>query len=59
VANSILNLERFSLGLDYLQRYPSLINAITPAEILETAQRYINPKNLIIVSAGSKSKRKR
>jgi zinc protease len=59
VANSILNLERFSLGLDYLQRYPSLVNAITPAEILETAQRYINPKNLIIVSAGSKSKRKR
>jgi zinc protease len=57
VANSILNLERFNLGLDYLQRYPELVNAITPAEILETAQRYINPLNLIIVSAGSKPKR--
>jgi len=57
VANSILNLERFNLGLDYLQRYPDLVNAITPAEILETAQCYINPKNLIIVSAGSKPKR--
>jgi zinc protease len=57
VANSILNLERFNLGLDYLQRYPNLVNAISPAEILETAQRYINPLNLIIVSAGSKPKR--
>lgn len=57
VANSILNLERFNLGLDYLQRYPALINAITPEQILETAQRYVNPKNLIIVSAGSKPKR--
>lgn len=57
VANSILNLERFNLGLDYLQRYPDLVNAITPVKILETAQRYINPNNLIIVSAGSKPKR--
>jgi zinc protease len=57
VANSILNLERFNLGLDYLQRYPDLVNAITPAIILETAQRYINPNNLIIVTAGSKPKR--
>lgn len=59
VANSILNLERFNLGLDYLQRYPGLVNAITPEKILETAQRYINPMNLIIVSAGSKLKRTR
>ena len=59
VANSILNLERFNLGLDYLQRYPALINAITPEQILETAQLYINPKNLIIVSSGSKPKRNR
>ncbi len=57
VANSILNLERFNLGLDYLQRYPDLVNAITPEQILETAKRYINPLNLIIVSAGSKPKR--
>ncbi len=59
VANSILNLERFNLGLDYLQRYPALVNSITPEKILETAQSYINPKNLIIVSAGSKPKRKK
>ena len=57
VANSILNLERFNLGLDYLQRYPGLVNEITPEAILEAARHYIDPQKLIIVSAGSKSKK--
>ena len=55
VANSILNLERFNLGLDYLQRYSQLINAVTPSAILEVARQYIHPDALIIVSAGTGS----
>ena len=58
VANSILNLERFDLGLDYLQRYPSLIRAITTEDILHAAQRFIDPDKLIIVSAGPESKKR-
>ncbi len=56
VANSILNLERFNLGLDYLQRYPGLVNQVTPDEILAAARTYIDPEKLIIVSAGSNNK---
>lgn len=56
VANSILNLERFNLGLDYLQRYPGLVNEVTPELILSAARRYIDPEKLIIVSAGSNLK---
>lgn len=52
VANSILNLERFNLGLDYLQKYPEKVRQITPADILETARAYIDPEKLVIVSAG-------
>ncbi len=52
VANSILNLERFDLGLDYLQRYPSLIRAVTREQIMEAARLHIDPEKLIIVSAG-------
>lgn len=52
VANSILNLERFELGLDYPQRYPALIRAITREQILEAAMLHIDPQNLVIVSAG-------
>ena len=56
VANAILNLERFDLGLDYLRRYPALVRAITPEEILAVAKRYIDTQKLIIVSAGPGTK---
>lgn len=53
VAAALLNLERYGLGLDYYLRYPDLIGAVTPAEILETAQRYLNPDCLAIATAGT------
>ncbi len=52
VAGALLNLERFQLGLDYYQRYPSLINAVTPDAIQETAGRYLDPGRLGIAVAG-------
>jgi len=56
VANSLLNLERFDLGLDFLQRYPSLIRAVTREQILETARKYIDPECLVTVIAGPDEK---
>lgn len=53
VAAALLNLERYELGLDYYQRYPDLVNAVTAGEILETAQRYLNPNCLAIATAGT------
>ena len=53
VASALLNLERYNLGLDYYQRYPDLIKAITPAEILKTAQHYLHPDRLAIAIAGT------
>ena len=53
VASALLNLERYQLGLDYYLSYSDLINAVTPAEILETAQRYLNPDRLAIATAGT------
>jgi len=52
VANALLNLERFQLGLDYYRQYPARVGAITVADVLETARHYLNPDNLVIVSAG-------
>ena len=56
VANSILNLERFNLGLDYFQRYNSLVNEVTPEKVLEIAREYIHPEKLVIVSSGTTGK---
>jgi zinc protease len=55
VGNAILNLERFQLGLDYYRRYPQMVGEVTPAMILEAAQRYIDPAKLAIISAGTES----
>jgi zinc protease len=56
VANGILNLERFNLGLDYYQLYADRVMAVTPEKVLEVAQKYIHPEKLVIVSAGSSVK---
>lgn len=52
VANALLNVERFQLGLDYYQRYPAMVRAVTPEDVLETARRYWNPDRLAIISSG-------
>ena len=52
VASNIIRMQRYNLGLNYLREMPAMINAITPHEILKTAQRYINPEKLVIVTAG-------
>jgi len=52
LANAILTIERFKLGLDYYQKYAELVRAISPQMILDTAQKYLHPDRLVIASAG-------
>ncbi len=52
VASALLNIERYDLGLDYYRRYPDLVRAVTPDEVLAAARKYINPDRLVISSAG-------
>jgi zinc protease len=52
VANALLNIERFTLGLDYYRRYPDLVRAVTPQAVLETARSYWNLDCLAVVSSG-------
>jgi zinc protease len=53
VASALLNLERYSLGLDYYLRYPDLVRAITPHAILEVARHYLDPDRMAIATAGT------
>lgn len=52
VAGALTNLERYQLGLDYYQRYPELIRAVTTEEILKAAQEFLNAHYLGIAIAG-------
>jgi zinc protease len=52
VAGVMLDMELYHLGLDYLVRYPDLINSITPARIQSAAQHYLDPDNFAVAVAG-------
>ena len=51
VASNLLAIEHFELGLDYLDRYPAMINALTREQVLEAAQRHLDPARLAIAVA--------
>jgi zinc protease len=52
VANALTYMERFGLGLDYYQRFPEQIGAVTREQVLETARRFLHPDRLVIAVAG-------
>lgn len=52
VTSALLNMERYNLGLDYYRRYPDLVKAVTAADVLKVARKYIDPDRLVIATAG-------
>jgi len=52
VASLLLHIERHGLGLDYLQRYPGLVRAVTPEMTQSAAARYLQIDRLAVVAAG-------
>jgi zinc protease len=55
VARYLLDMERYDLGLDYLQRYDELINGITVEQVQAAAQRWLNPDAYALAIAGPPS----
>lgn len=53
VANAIIRMERYKLGLNYLREYPSMISGISKEQILQVSQKYLDPNHLVIISAGT------
>lgn len=52
VARSLVNIERYALGLDYLQAYASLIGDVTVDQVQTVAQRWLDPENFALAVAG-------
>jgi zinc protease len=52
VAATLSDIELFDLGLDYLQRYPSIIRAITAEQILDVTRKYAQVENYALSIAG-------
>jgi zinc protease len=53
VAQTLLNLETYDLGLDYLDRYPEIIGALTADQVQQAAERYFSTDQIVVVTAGS------
>ena len=49
LANFLTQVEYYGLGLDYPDKYPSLIRSITKEEVLRVAKTYLHPENYILV----------
>lgn len=56
IAGMLTSIEIFSLGLDYPDKYPALINAVTNEDILRVAKKYIDPDRMDIVVLGNQKK---
>ncbi|MCB9422707.1 MAG: insulinase family protein [Ardenticatenaceae bacterium] len=52
LASILTDMELYDLGLDYLQRFPDLIRAITPERIQAAAQKYLSLTQMAIAIAG-------
>jgi zinc protease len=52
IAGSILNMELYGLGLDYLLTYRDRLYALTKADLLAAAQKYLNADAWVLGVAG-------
>lgn len=56
IAGFNLAVEYYGLGLDYIDRYPAIIDAITREDILKVAKKYLDAANYILVVVGNMEK---
>jgi len=52
IAGILLEIERYDLGLDYLERYPELIGNVGPGELQDAAAEFINPQAYALAVSG-------
>jgi zinc protease len=53
VAAQVLGAELYGLGVDYIERYPSIIRSVTLAETREAARNLLKPERHVLAIAGS------
>jgi zinc protease len=52
VAGELLEVERYNLGFDFLEKYRKAVEAVTPAQVQEVARKYLDPKRVAVVAVG-------
>jgi zinc protease len=52
IAGTLLGIERYSLGLDYISRYPAIIRGVSAEQIVEVARKYLSTEDYVVSVAG-------
>ncbi|MCX7701760.1 MAG: insulinase family protein, partial [Gemmataceae bacterium] len=52
IASQLIQIERFDLGYDYLERFRRAIAAVTPDDVQAAARKHLKPERLVQVAAG-------
>jgi zinc protease len=52
LASYLVRCERYQLGLDFLERYPDIVRAVTPEQVREVAEQHLDPERYVLVTAG-------
>jgi len=52
IARFLINAEIYSLGFDFIQRYPGMIQAVRVEDVSRVARKYLDPDNLTLVVVG-------
>lgn len=53
IAHFLLQVELYGLGLDYAERYPKLIAAVTREDVQRVARQYLHPDAFILVAVAN------
>lgn len=52
IASFLISVEFYNLGLNYAEEYKKLINAVSKADVMRVARKYLNTRNYILVVVG-------
>jgi zinc protease len=52
IAGSLLGIERYGLGPDYIARYPEIIAAVDREQVTSAAQKYLSTEAYVLAVAG-------
>ncbi len=55
IAEYLLDVELYGLGLDYIDKYPGYINGVTREQVQEIARKYLHPDAMIVVAVANQS----
>lgn len=55
IVQFLLQVQIYGLGLDYIDKYPGYIRAVTKEDVQKVARQYLHPSNYVLVAVANQS----